>query len=80
MTRQMYESLAMPDLRAIAKQRGMKVGVRVKKSELIDMMLEQDEKDAAAQNLAPITADNTVAVTDSTLRSNGNIHLANTHL
>ncbi len=45
----MYESLAMPDLRAIAKQRGMKISVRTKKAELIDLMLEQDEKDASEE-------------------------------
>ena len=48
MTREMYESLALSDLRAIAKQRSMKKTSSLKKSELIDAMLQQDQIDAKA--------------------------------
>ena len=48
MTREMYESLALSDLRAIAKQRSMKKTSSLKKSELIDAMLLQDQIDAKA--------------------------------
>ena len=46
MTREMYESLALADLRGIAKQRGMKRTTTLKKAELVDAMLKQDEEDA----------------------------------
>ncbi len=48
MTREMYESLALADLRGIAKKRGMKKTTTLKKAELIDAMLAQDEADAKA--------------------------------
>lgn len=47
MTRERYESLALQDLRDIAKRRGMKRTSGLRKAELIDAMLKQDEKDAA---------------------------------
>ena len=53
MTRERYESLALHDLREIAKNRGMKRTSSLRKAELIDAMLRQDEEDAkqiAAQN------------------------------
>ncbi|MCI2050112.1 MAG: transcription termination factor Rho [Lachnospiraceae bacterium] len=46
MTRERYETLALADLRAIAKNRGMKKTTALRKAELIDAMLAQDEKDA----------------------------------
>jgi transcription termination factor Rho len=46
MTRERYETLALADLRAIAKNRGMKKTTALRKKELIDAMLAQDEKDA----------------------------------
>lgn len=46
MTRERYETLALADLRAIAKNRGMKKTTALRKQELIDAMLAQDEKDA----------------------------------
>ena len=46
MTRERYESLALADLKAIAKQRRMKRVSTLKKAELIDAMLEQDRIDA----------------------------------
>ena len=46
MTRERYESLALADLKAIAKQRRMKRVSTLKKAELIDAMLEQHRIDA----------------------------------
>ncbi len=46
--REKYESLALSELREIAKARGMKRISSTKKAELIEMMLEEDEKDKAA--------------------------------
>lgn len=46
--REKYESLALADLKEIAKTRGMKGVSTMKKAELIEAMLEQDEKDKAA--------------------------------
>lgn len=53
MTRERYESLALQNLREIAKNRGMKKISALKKAELIDALLKKDEEDAqqlAAQN------------------------------
>ena len=46
MTREMYESLALVDLKAIAKQMGMKGTAALKKADLIDAMLAKDEEEA----------------------------------
>ena len=46
--REKYESLALADLRAIAKGRGIKGTSTMKKSEIVEAMLVQDEKDRAA--------------------------------
>ena len=46
MTKEMYESLKLTDLRAIAKQRGLKIPARVKKDELVSQMIALDEKEA----------------------------------
>lgn len=43
--REKYESLALSDLREIAKTRGLKGATSLKKAALIDAMLEADEKD-----------------------------------
>lgn len=43
--REKYESLALSDLREIAKARGMKGVSTMKKAELVDAMLAEDEKD-----------------------------------
>ena len=48
MTREMYETLAMTDLRAIARQRGLKLAAHVKKAEIIDQMIDLDNREAAA--------------------------------
>lgn len=45
--REKYESLALSDLREIAKTRGIKGAASLKKADLIDAMLEADEKDKA---------------------------------
>lgn len=46
--REKYESLALADLRAIAKSRGIKGTTALKKAELVELMLVEDEKDKAA--------------------------------
>lgn len=45
--REKYESLALSDLREVAKTRGVKGATSLKKADLIDAMLEADEKDKA---------------------------------
>ena len=40
-----YESLALADLKGIAKARGLKGTSSMKKAELIELMLAEDEKD-----------------------------------
>lgn len=54
MTREKYESLPLATLKELAKARGMKGVSTMKKSDLIDAMLAQDEKDSqeAAQEEA----------------------------
>ena len=46
--REKYESLALADLRAIAKNRGIKGTSGLKKAQLVELMLAEDEKDKAA--------------------------------
>ncbi len=46
--REKYESLALVDLRAIAKARGLKGTSSMKKEDIIELMLAEDEKDKAA--------------------------------
>ena len=46
--REKYESLALVDLKAIAKARGLKGTSTMKKAELVERMLAEDEKDKAA--------------------------------
>ena len=53
MTKEIYESLALQNLKEIAKNRGMKKISTLKKAELIEALLKKDEEDAialAAQN------------------------------
>lgn len=47
--REKYESLALTDLRAIAKARGIKGTSTMKKNEVVEAMLAEDEKDKAAK-------------------------------
>ncbi|MDE6184797.1 MAG: Rho termination factor N-terminal domain-containing protein, partial [Lachnospiraceae bacterium] len=55
--REKYESLALADLKAIAKARGLKGTSTMKKAELIELMLAEDEKDKAqGKNVPPKSA------------------------
>ena len=47
--REKYESLALADLKAIAKARGIKGTSTMKKAEIVALMLAEDEKDKAAR-------------------------------
>ena len=47
MTKERYESLALQNLKEIAKKRGMKKISTLKKAELIEALLKKDEEDAA---------------------------------
>ncbi len=59
--REKYESLALADLKAIAKARGLKGTSTMKKGELVELMLAEDEKDKAegkgmqSKPAAPVT-------------------------
>ena len=46
--REKYESLALAELKAIAKARGIKGITGIKKADLVELMLAEDEKDKAA--------------------------------
>ncbi len=50
--REKYETLKLSDLREIAKKRGIKGASGLKKSVIIDLMCELDEKEAAEKNSA----------------------------
>ena len=47
--REKYESLSVSALRDIAKARGIKGVTSIKKADLVEMMLAEDEKDKAKQ-------------------------------
>lgn len=47
--REKYESLSVPVLRDVAKSRGLKHLSGLKKSELVDLMLKEDEKAAKSE-------------------------------
>ncbi len=52
--REKYESLGLADLKAIAKARGLKGTSTMKKAELVELMLSEDEKDKAeGKNVQP---------------------------
>ena len=51
--REKYESLALADLKAIAKARGLKGTSTMKKSELVELMLAEDEKDKNTGKTTP---------------------------
>ncbi len=55
--REKYESLALADLKGIAKARGMKGVSTMKKAQLVEAMLAQDEKDKAAKQPVPARAE-----------------------
>ena len=74
--RERYETLKLSDLRALAKIRGIKSVTTLKKSEIIDAMVELDEKELKTGNKA--ASDASVArdvsdkkVSDNTLSDNG---------
>ena len=62
--REKYETLKLSDLREIAKTRGIKGATGLKKSEIIDLMCELDEKEAA-QNAAAQAPSKDTAAKDS---------------
>ena len=49
MTREKYESLPLATLKDLAKARGMKGVSTLKKADLIEEMLKEDEKDSAKE-------------------------------
>lgn len=53
--REKYESLSVTVLREVAKSRGLKHLSGLKKSELVDLMLKEDEKDAEAEKEMAVT-------------------------
>ena len=72
--REKYESLALADLKAIAKARGIKGTSAMKKSDIVEAMLAEDEKDKAAgkevavKSVAP--AQNSAGTSNSAVASN----------
>ena len=46
MTREQYESLPAAELKKIAKSRGLKVSSGMRKGEVVELMLEEDQKEA----------------------------------
>ena len=52
--REKYESLALADLKAIAKARGLKGTSTMKKAQIVELMLAEDEKEKAeGKNVTP---------------------------
>lgn len=49
MTKEQYSSLPLTELRAIAKARGLKSTTSLRKAQLIDRMVEEDQKEEAAE-------------------------------
>ena len=49
--REKYESLAVSDLKEIAKSRGIKISAGMKKADVVEAMLLQDEKEKAAKQV-----------------------------
>ncbi len=47
--REKYESLALADLKAIAKARGLKGTSTMKKAQIVELMLAEDEKEKAEE-------------------------------
>ena len=48
MTREQYESLPAAELKKIAKSRGLRVSSGMRKGEVVELMLEEDQKEAIA--------------------------------
>lgn len=52
--REKYESLSLATLKDLAKARGLKGISTLRKPELIDRMLQEDEREAAVQKKHPL--------------------------
>ena len=52
--REKYQSLALADLKEIAKSRGIKGTSGMKKADIIDAMVALDEKEEKEQTAAPV--------------------------
>ena len=65
--REKYESLALADLKEIAKLRGIKGVSTMKKAELVEAMLREDEKDK--QEGKPVAVKPVVSESTSVLES-----------
>lgn len=55
--REKYQSLALADLKEIAKSRGIKGTSGMKKADIIDAMVALDEKEEKEQTAAPQSRD-----------------------
>ena len=67
--REKYESLALSDLREIAKSRGIKGVSTMKKSEVIEAMLALDEEEKKSKTDAPVKVSTVSAVQSTTGRN-----------
>ena len=52
MTREQYESLPAAELKKIAKSRGLRVSSGMRKGEVVELMLEEDQKEAQTEKVA----------------------------
>lgn len=52
MTREQYESLPAAELKKIAKSRGLRVSSGMRKGEVVELMLEEDQKEAQTKKVA----------------------------
>ena len=52
MTREQYESLPAAELKKIAKSRGLKVSSGMRKGEVVELMLEEDQKEVTEEKAA----------------------------
>ena len=66
--REKYESLALTDLKEIAKVRGIKGTSTMKKADVVEAMLALDEKEKA-EKAEQVKAEETVAEEKNTTRS-----------
>ena len=70
--REKYESLALNDLKEIAKSRGIKGTSSMKKAQLVDAMLEKDEQESEGQaERTNIPEEKTLSELDSGMIANG---------
>lgn len=77
MTREQYESIAVAELRGIAKARKMKGVSSMRKADLVEAMLQQDEKDRTASKTEDVKSEAQVDRKDSKSKSE-KVDLANT--